>query len=73
MPRLGDGSEGGRRNQAEESKMSARKNAGRKSRLDIRRLRLKVAPAVVMRGKERGPRRIEVTGGGDKDWTISQV
>ena len=43
---------------------SARKDAGRKSRLDIRRLQLRTAPAVVWTWeRRRKPRRIEVTGG----------
>ena len=46
------------------STRSARKDAGRKSRLDLRRLQLKTTPAVVWRFGEGGrPRRIEVSGG----------
>ena len=35
------------------SKRSARKDAGRKSRLDVRRLQLKTAPAVVWDEREK--------------------
>ena len=53
---------------------SARKDAGRKSVWISEGVQLKAAPAVVLEITEREePRRIEVTGGGDKDWTISQV
>src|ERR1700675_1268331 len=44
------------------SKRSARKDTGRKSRLDIRKLQLKTAPAVV-RGRRKPPAGLEESGG----------
>ena len=64
MPGCGTGESSGALACRGESIRSARKDAGRTSRLYIRRLQLKTAPAVVLEiGEERKPRRIEVSGG----------